>query len=425
MLLVLTILFFVAVVAWVVDHRLCAGRNEKLKERLAELSGVEKDVSLWYHVEAISRRLDELSRNLEIERTKRQNDLAIINHLVDGIITVDGNGNILFANERAQELLDISDSAERLEEVQESFPMLDAVKRVFETQETVQGEFTLYRKHKYLQFFVTPIVLSNGERQAVIVLHDVSGEKEAERMLKEFVADVTHELRTPLTSIHGYAETLLDGGLDDREAAIRFLKTIEEESARMSRLINDLLDLQRLESGKVKLNMERFPLIEAVEHVLHIVRPIANNLGVKLETDLEEDVEIVGDYDRVVQMVLNLVDNAVKYTSVKEDGEKTVSVRLYRGDHGGAVLEIEDTGIGIPESSVNKLFRRFYRVDKHRSRSFGGAGLGLAITKEIAEKHGARIEVQSEVGVGTLFRIIFPPAGGAEYESSGTDSEEA
>lgn len=408
-----------------VDHRLCAGRTEKLKERLAELSRVEKDVSLWYHVEAISRRLDELSRSLEIERTKRQNDLAIINHLVDGIITVDENGNILFANERAQELLDISDSAERLEEVQESFPMLDAVKRVFETQETVQGEFTLYRKHKYLQFFVTPIVLSNGERQAVIVLHDVSGEKEAERMLKEFVADVTHELRTPLTSIHGYAETLLDGGLDDREAAIRFLKTIEEESARMSRLINDLLDLQRLESGKVKLNMERFPLIEAVEHVLHIVRPIANNLGVKLETDLEEDVEIVGDYDRVVQMVLNLVDNAVKYTSVKEDGEKTVSVRLYRGDHGGAVLEIEDTGIGIPESSVNKLFRRFYRVDKHRSRSFGGAGLGLAITKEIAEKHGAKIEVQSEVGVGTLFRISFPPAGGAEYESGGTDSEEA
>ncbi|MCD6253423.1 MAG: PAS domain-containing protein [Thermotogae bacterium] len=425
MLLVLTIALLVAVVAWRVDHRLCASREEKLRKRLASLSGMQEDSSPWYHVEAIAKRLEQLSKELDLERIKRQNDLEIINSVVDGMITVGEDGEILFANRRAKELLDVSGREEKLEELHESFPILDAVKSAFESEKTIQGEFTFHRKRRHLQFSVTPVILPDGKRQAVIVLHDVSNEREAERMLREFVADVTHELRTPLTSIHGYAETLLDGGLEDKEAAVKFLKTIEEESARMSRLINDLLDLQKLESGKVKLSMERFPLNEAVEHVLYIVKPIAESLGVTLETDLEEGVEIVGDYDRIVQMILNLVDNAVKYTSVKESGEKLVSVRLYGSENGGAVLEIEDTGIGIPESSITRLFRRFYRVDKHRARSLGGAGLGLAITKEIAEKHGAMIDVRSEVGVGTLFRISFPPVGGAENESSRADSEEA
>jgi len=222
----------------------------------------------------------------------------------------------------------------------------------------------------------------------------------------EFVANVSHELRTPLTAIHGYLETLLSGALEDRDHARRFLEIVFRHTERLGRLLNDLTDLSNIELGRVILKIEPTRLDEVVESALAIIKPRADVGGVTLTADLPEPLTVQADRDRLAQILINLVDNAVKYTP--RGGRVTVSGRPVAA--GRIAVAIEDTGVGIPAEDLPRITERFYRVDKARSRELGGTGLGLAIVKHLVAAHGGQLEIESEVERGTTVRVMLPAA---------------
>jgi two-component system phosphate regulon sensor histidine kinase PhoR len=240
----------------------------------------------------------------------------------------------------------------------------------------------------------------------VAVLHDITRLKELEAIRKDFVANVSHELRTPLTSIRGFAETLLDGALEDRNNNRRFVEIIKSHALRLSELTMDLLTLATLESESFQLKPEGIDLPALVHEVLESFRP----LGLTKRQDLEAVIEpglpqIKADRDRIRQVLINLLDNAVKFTA--EEGKISLEVRL-SAEGTGVEMHVKDRGIGIPSSDLPRIFERFYRVDKARSREQGGTGLGLAIVKHIVEAHRGHVSVKSTLGQGSDFCVTLP-----------------
>ena len=223
-------------------------------------------------------------------------------------------------------------------------------------------------------------------------------------MRKEFVANVSHELRTPLTSIKSYSETQLDGALEDRETAEHFLTVINSEADRMTRIIRDLLQLSSLDYQQTKWNFEKMSLVDLVKSCVERMRIEVDARRQTIECYvLNEIPEIEGDYGRLEQVAFNIIGNAVKYTP--EGGNITVYVgRIYNDVY----FKVTDSGIGIPEEDIERIFERFYRVDKARSREMGGTGLGLSIAREIIEAHKGSINISSKVGVGTEVTVRLP-----------------
>jgi two-component system phosphate regulon sensor histidine kinase PhoR len=234
-----------------------------------------------------------------------------------------------------------------------------------------------------------------------------------EKIRKDFVANVSHELRTPLTSIKGYVEALLDGGKDDPKTTIDFLQIILKQSDRLNLILEDLLELSKIESGQVLFKREPFNVQNAIERTLAMMKPLADKKGHRLTSWVAPDLPLIaGDEERLVQVLSNLVDNAVKYTP--ERGTITIAAHFLpqsqtAGSGIGAVeLSVTDTGIGIPEQDRPRVFERFYRVDKARSRELGGTGLGLAIVKHIVEGHGGQVWVEANEPTGTRFVVRLP-----------------
>jgi two-component system phosphate regulon sensor histidine kinase PhoR len=241
-----------------------------------------------------------------------------------------------------------------------------------------------------------------------MVLHDVTALRRLERVRTEFVANVSHELRTPLTAIQGYLETLLGGALEEREHARRFLEIAFRHTERLGRLLNDLTDLSNIELGKVSLRLEPTRFGDVLASVLDIVRPKAEAGRVGLIPDVEpRDLGVHADHDRLAQILINLVDNAVKYTA--EGGWVTVRARLL--DTGRVEVRVRDTGVGIPRADLPRITERFYRVDKARSRELGGTGLGLAIVKHLVLAHGGELAIDSVEGEGTTVRFTLASSG--------------
>lgn len=238
------------------------------------------------------------------------------------------------------------------------------------------------------------------------VLHDITRLKELENIRKDFVANVSHELRTPLTSIRGFAETLLDGALEDKNNNRRFVEIIKSHALRLSDLTMDLLTLATLESESFQLKPERIDLPVLVHEVLESFRPVALIKRHELEAVIEAGLPPVkADRDRIRQVLTNLLDNAAKFT--QEEGKISLEVRL-NTERTGVELHVKDRGIGIPPSDLPRIFERFYRVDKARSREQGGTGLGLAIVKHIVEAHRGRVSVESTMGQGSDFCVTLP-----------------
>ena len=227
-----------------------------------------------------------------------------------------------------------------------------------------------------------------------------------ERVRKDFVANVSHELRTPLTAIRGYAETLLDGALDDHENNRKFLQVIRAHSIRLNNIASDLLTLSELESGKPLAEPERIPLAAALESALNTVEAEARVREVTVRSDAEGDVFVMGDRTRLEQAFINLLDNAIKFNH--PGGE--VSVAAGPAGDGKVRVSISDTGVGIPSEDLSRIFERFYRADKARSREMGGTGLGLAIVKHIVERMAGSIQVESTLGKGSTFTLTLPAA---------------
>lgn len=256
-------------------------------------------------------------------------------------------------------------------------------------------------------FKMRAVPLDGKENPGVMIfLQDITDEKRVEAVKKDFVANVSHELRTPLASIKGYAETLLGGGTDDKKALREFLKIIDKHATRMSLLIDDLLTLSRLESHQSSLLLERVDINELVRSATEGLKKQAKDKGITLEMDLRKGLpHAVGDRKSLEQVMVNLLDNAIKYT--QQGGRVGVSVSARSRE---IRVDVRDTGIGIPKADIPRIFERFYRVDKARSREVGGTGLGLAIVKHIIQGLNGRVWVQSEQGKGSTFSFTLKAA---------------
>jgi two-component system phosphate regulon sensor histidine kinase PhoR len=260
---------------------------------------------------------------------------------------------------------------------------------------------------RWLQVNAAVISNSAGEREGIIlVFHDLTRLKQLERAREEFVANVSHELRTPLSLIKGYVETLLDGARNNPEVAERFLKTIERNAQRLDLLIQDLLAISALESGRIQLELQPLKLCPLADKVLADFKKTADAKVIRLVNDLP-DLTATADANRLEQVLANLVDNAVKYG--RADGAVTIGGK--RTDDGMVEVFVQDDGSGIPAEALERVFERFYRVDKGRSREQGGTGLGLSIVKHIVQSHGGKVWVKSEPGKGATFFFTLPAAG--------------
>jgi two-component system phosphate regulon sensor histidine kinase PhoR len=350
--------------------------------------------------------------DLEQERAKLT---AILDAMVEGVVAVDGHDHIVTMNERARAMFGLPTRGEGrpfMEVVRNAdLHLMVRSSRGTGTGAVSQREVRLLAPvARTMQVSAVPLVLSGPDPGVgvVLVLYDVTDLRRLEQVRTEFVANVSHELRTPLTAIHGYLETLRGGALEEPDNARRFLDIAYRHTERLGRLLNDLTDLSNIELSKVKLALAPVRVDEVVDSVLAIIQPKAEARRVRLTAHVDRDVPAVNaDHDRLEQILINLVDNAVKYTP--EGGE--VTVRAARAAAGGVVvIEVRDTGIGIPPADLPRITERFYRVDKARSRELGGTGLGLAIVKHLVIAHGGEFSIESSPGEGTLVRFTLAAA---------------
>lgn len=344
------------------------------------------------------------------EATRHRNHLnAILSSLVDALVAVDTDLKITIINPAACSLLGITpDSRGRyLLECIRNYDLSQLFQQVLQEQETIQQEIQIFSpQHHIFRAIVSPIRSQRTGRLVgvVAILHDITEQKRLEQMRTDFVANVSHELRTPLTSIKGFVETLQDGAINDPESAKRFLKIMETETDRMVDLVKDLLELSRLEASDRSWDLTTVDLNIIAQNMADAYYQRAQALGIELSISAEDDLPLVkGDATLLRQVIANLLDNALKYT----DAGGQVWVTFAR-DGNNAVLEVQDTGVGIQAKHLDRIFERFYRVDKGRCRQRGGTGLGLAIVKHIVEKHGGTITIESEYGVGSTFTVTLP-----------------
>jgi two-component system phosphate regulon sensor histidine kinase PhoR len=343
--------------------------------------------------------------------------LAMLTSMVEGVIVLDYRGHVLQVNPALEKMFGISRAEARARPCTEVFPdrqLNELVSAVLATRVNQEDEIVLPSTGRCVHVEAS---VAGGEREneacAVLVFHDITELRRLEKIRKDFVANVSHELRTPLTSIKGYVEALLDGAKDDPTAQEKFLRIILAQSDRLNLIIEDLLELSKIESGRVSFKQEPIDLRAIIERTLSMIKPLADKKGHRILTRVEEPLPpLTGDEDRLVQVLTNLLDNAVKYTP--EQGTITVAARRTAPDRrilaAGPTLEltVSDTGIGIPEQDRPRVFERFYRVDKARSRELGGTGLGLAIVKHIVEGHGGQVWVEGNVPTGSRFVVRLP-----------------
>ncbi|MBC9825570.1 MULTISPECIES: cell wall metabolism sensor histidine kinase WalK [Carnobacterium] len=357
----------------------------------------------------LSTKVEEAQETTESER-RRLN--SVLTHMTDGVIATDRRGIIVIINDKAMEMLNISQemalgvSILKVLKIDQEYTLRklleneDEMQFDFSTDEvpvTLRGEFTLIQRETG---FISGIVC---------VLHDVTKQEKIENERKEFVSNVSHELRTPLTSMRSYLEALLDGAWKDPEIAPQFLQVTQEETDRMIRMIKDLLDLSRMDSGRAVLDLEYLNVNELFDHVIKRFEMMIQSsdkqskaFSIKREfTERQLWVEV--DADKMIQVLDNIMNNAIKYSP---DGG-TIKCGLVETND-SVVLSISDEGLGIPKRDLTNVFDRFFRVDKARARSMGGTGLGLAISKEVVQQHKGKIWVESTEGKGTTFYISLP-----------------
>ncbi len=341
----------------------------------------------------LAARLRETLEEISAEREKAE---AIVSHLADGVIAVDEKGRVVAANRAAENLLGVVLSGKRMEEVLGEGPAVEALREALESG-SPSGERRLERGGKTLRFRVTPLRAGERWRGAVAVIHDVTEEERLSRLQKEFVANVSHELRTPLGTLRSYLDTLLEGADEDPELRRRFLRVMDGETERMTRLVNDLLVLSRLDSREEMLSLSPLDVGFLVREVAEKFRRRCEEKGLALEVEVRgEPGEVLGDGTRLEQVLTNLLTNALDFTP--PGGRITLVVEP---EEEKVRVAVRDTGVGIPPEDLPRVFERFYRVDKARSRQFGGTGLGLAIARELVEAHGGEMDISSRWGEGT------------------------
>lgn len=355
--------------------------------------------------ETFNEMAETLKRTLEAVENERDKLNTLFLRMTDGVCAFDRDGKIIQMNLAAERLLGREYSPDL--NYREMFGDLLAFSEVHFMKSQDLHEFSFEVGEYALSVFIAPFGDNDREGGVMAVIHDITEQTKLERVRREFVANVSHELRTPLTNIKSYSETLCDNEDIDRETARNFLGVIMKESDRMTRIVSDLLTLSRYDYGSEALQ----PSEVSVGKVLQRVYQAMYLEGVKRELDLTLDVAegiptVFWDSDKIEQVIVNVVSNAIKYTP---DGGKIRIEARREGDR--IAISVSDTGVGVPEADLGRIFERFYRVDKARSRAAGGSGLGLTIAKEIVERHGGTIVIQSVYGKGTQVTIRLPVGG--------------
>ncbi len=344
---------------------------------------------------------------LQVLESERAKVGAVLDSMVEGVIALDRQGLVMLMNPSARRILDIGQDSvigQSLLEVIRNRGLSDLVEacRSLKPNEQCRREVVLQLPvHRVLEVNAMPLPDTQG---MVLVFHDISELRRLEQVRAEFVANVSHELRTPLTAIKGYLETLLDEAPDEPTTHRRFLEIAHTHADRLSRLINDLSRLSDIETGKVVLHMRSVDLKKFVNDILAIFENEAGKRGIVLKNEVAAEAMAWADRDRLSQILVNLVDNAMKYTP---DGGMVI-FRAHEREQGVTGLQIIDTGQGIPPTDIPRITERFYRVDKARSRDQGGTGLGLAIVKHLVQLHGGALLIESELGKGTTIEIELP-----------------
>ncbi|MFN8589088.1 MAG: ATP-binding protein [Candidatus Eisenbacteria bacterium] len=345
----------------------------------------------------------ELRARLVALRRERDERELVLAHMTDGVALLDAGLRLLHANARFAELLGAGArpaAGTAFAEYVRAPELNDLLARARETG-VAEAELKLWVPGpRTVQAIATTIAPERGE--LLLVLHDLTAIERADQVRQDFVANVSHELRTPLTSLRGYAETLLDGGLEDERHREGFVRVIRDQADRLQALVDDLLSLAQLERPEVELQLETLDLRALVARQCDLFRALAERLGLGLSWQGGEPIEVRADRGRIEQVIANLLDNAIKYT---ESGGIVVRCGVTPEN---AWCEVEDTGPGIPREDQSRVFERFYRVDKARSREKGGTGLGLSIVKHIVALHGGEVALRSEPGRGSAFRFVLP-----------------
>lgn len=348
-------------------------------------------------------RQEMISRSADMERLSTV--LAAMN---DGVISIDESHQVLFANAAAGRMLDFSPAdahGRSLLESVRSYKLHDVVVRLLASKGQYEMEME-WGEENPRNLLVNATLFSYGTSSAIVIMmiYNLSEQRRLEAMRRDFVANVSHELKTPLSSIKAYAETLSCGGINDLANRDRFLQEIEDQADRLNSLISDLLSLARIEQGDKLLDIGSIPLARVVQLCVRDQERAAKSKRIEVVTEpAANEVFVQADEDGLRQILINLIDNAIKYTP--DGGRVTVS---WQRDVDRVSMSVADTGIGIPTEMQGRVFERFFRVDKARSREMGGTGLGLAIVKHLCQSFGGTVEVASEPDEGTRFTVFLP-----------------
>ena len=373
-------------------------------DELGQLAGAVNNLSV---------RVEEAQASTDSERRRLD---SVLSHMSDGVLATDRRGNVTIVNNMALQLLGVDHEDDLIGK--SIIDVLD-IRHDYTVRQLVnsdQREMIIDMSNDgnnlILNAYFTPIQRESGFVSGLVcVLHDVTSQQKEERERKQFVSNVSHELRTPLTSVHSYVEALSDGAWKDKEVAPKFLNVIQGETDRMIRMINDLLSLSRMDAGTTKLNLEYVNIKELLNYNLNRFDVIIKNeeedsskKKYKIERHFtKKDLWVEIDTDKFTQVIDNIMNNAIKYSP---DGG-IITVRLLE-THNHVIMSISDQGLGIPRKDLGRIFDRFFRVDKARSRKQGGTGLGLAISKEVINMLGGQIWVDSVEGHGSTFYISLP-----------------
>jgi two-component system, OmpR family, phosphate regulon sensor histidine kinase PhoR len=368
-------------------------------------------------------RLDRTIRTLTEERNLSS---AILASMVEGVLVVNAAERVVFANHSFAEILGSSgppQAGSALLECVRQTELIEAVRKVLSGEPRVESEIVTGTLRQHFFAATAASVRTTGTDGAVLVLHDITDLRKLERVRRDFVANVSHEFRTPLTAIQGFAETLLAGAMDDPQNRGKFLEIILEHSRRLARLTEDLLMLSKMDADRLEFETRRIPVGPFIESCIETAQPRAHDKDLRLSVNQAAKIpDIAGDRRRLTEVLQNLLDNAMQYTPA--GGQIMVSAGASGSE---VVFTVSDTGIGIPQAELPRIFERFYRVDVARSREVGGTGLGLSIAKHLVEGHGGKIWVESEIGQGSQFHFSIPifDVERAEPRNSGNGGREA
>ena len=335
---------------------------------------------------------------------------AVLLSMYEGTMVIDKSGSIILMNQVLRKIfhVDKDPMGQKLLEIIRNIEIQEIAGNVLKFKECVASqEITILAPNeRTLQVYATPVLRGKELDGAVLVFHEITELRKLENIRKDFVANASHEIRTPLTSIKGYAETLLEGAIDDKKNAKDFLQIISTDSNRLVQLVDDLLDLSRIESDKLNLKFAAHSIESITNRVIVGLKKQALNREITLKKDISKNISEVNiDDTSIAQVLLNLIENGIKYN------KKCGSISISAKEDGNFVrVNVSDTGIGIPEEDLPRIFERFYRVDKARSRELGGTGLGLSIVKHIVQAHNGEVSVVSELEKGSTFSFTLPKA---------------